>query len=148
MVDAFRLRHLAGPENANEALRRYRRSRQRLSTLLTTAPELNVGKVSRTRSESWCRDSRRSRHTDRAYTLTCNGSPEVSVGEGAEAVGPNPPQRDISFGISDELCPVAPASGFAVSGYVSAGQSPDCCCVDRWKGAVPVSYRVSVRGRS
>ena len=43
VVDAFRLRHLAGPENANEALRRYLRSRQRLSTLLTTAHELNVG---------------------------------------------------------------------------------------------------------
>ena len=43
MVDAFRLRHLAGPKNANEALRRYLRSRPRLATLLTTARELNVG---------------------------------------------------------------------------------------------------------
>ncbi|MCQ3806279.1 MAG: hypothetical protein KTV16_03140 [Acidimicrobiia bacterium] len=43
VVDAFRLRHLAGPENANEALRRYLRSRPWPSTLLTTAHELNVG---------------------------------------------------------------------------------------------------------
>ncbi|MCQ3808830.1 MAG: hypothetical protein OXB92_00545 [Acidimicrobiaceae bacterium] len=43
VVDAFRLRHLTGPKNANEALRRYLRSRPRLSTLLTTARELNVG---------------------------------------------------------------------------------------------------------
>ena len=43
VVDAFRLRHLAGPKNANEALRRYLRSRPRLATLLTTARELNVG---------------------------------------------------------------------------------------------------------
>ena len=32
MVDAFRLRHLAGQEHSNEALRRYLRSRPRLSS--------------------------------------------------------------------------------------------------------------------
>ena len=43
VVDTFRLRHLVGPEQANEALRRYLRSRPRLSTLSTTARQLNVG---------------------------------------------------------------------------------------------------------
>lgn len=43
VVDTFRLRHLVGSEEANESLRRYLRSQPRLSTLSTTARQLNVG---------------------------------------------------------------------------------------------------------
>ena len=43
VVDAYRLRRLIGSDAANEALRLYLRAEPRLSTLSTTARDLNVG---------------------------------------------------------------------------------------------------------